>query len=108
MSIYSIIVLYFYRTLKLTTEEPATGQAVRLLILFILILFNINFELLKVKKRATSIDDQITMALDVLGWLCDGQQIIMQDALTTQSTFSVIYNNVYIYTVFVYITITGF
>ena len=36
MSIYSKIVLYLYRTLKLITKEPATGQAVRLLILFIL------------------------------------------------------------------------
>ena len=54
----------------------------------------------------TFVDDRITMALDVLVWLCDGQQKIMQDALRTQSTFSVIYNNVY--TISVYITITGF
>ena len=46
------------------------------------------------KERAISVDDRITMALDVLVWLCDGQQKIMQDALTTQSTFSVICNNV--------------
>ena len=47
------------------------------------------------KERVTFVDDRITMALDVLVWLCDGQQKIMQDVLTTQSTFSVICNSVY-------------
>ena len=46
------------------------------------------------------------MALDVLVWLCDGQQEIMQDALRTPLKFSVICNN--IYTISVYITIIGF
>ena len=118
----------------MTSEEPATGQAVRLLMRY----NDINFfatqstsfmsepkktlppEVIFVEKlpilianyykveekRITFVNNQTTMALDVLVWLCDGQQKIMQDALRTPSTFSVICNNVY--TISVYITITGF
>lgn len=35
------------------------------------------------------VDDRITVALDVLVWLCDGQQTCMQDALSKIIKFSV-------------------
>ena len=35
------------------------------------------------------VDHRITMALNVLSWLCDGQQKEMQDILREQKMFSV-------------------
>ena len=39
--------------------------------------------------RTELIDHRITMALNVLSWLCDGQQKDMQDILRDEKTFSV-------------------
>ena len=43
----------------------------------------------KGKEGSIEVDDRITVALNVLVWICDGQQKDMQDALSNKLESSV-------------------